>query len=735
MAVTLEHYRELFRMFQEQQAELQALRANLAQHVKQVEDKKSYKHGHINLGKDLCPDGFDGKTSEAFKAWKVKVINYLSLDNDDNIEKMMEWAGKLKEKITDEQFDEMAAQEFWDPDGDSEHKKFSKVLYRFLMAKTTDTANRIIQNGDPGNGIDAWRRLTFQFDPNLASLSQCHLKAILAIPRAKDTNEAVANIQKLEDLIRKYEKTRDKELDEELKIQRMFDILPATIEQHLVLEHRDSVPKFEDVRRRALTWIMTHTSGKAPMIDSLNENHYDPNHNHTDNTNGTEPDAEGNYGGDVMGFKGGAKGGKGGKGGFQGHCWVCGEHGHSSKYCPHSDQKGKGKGKIGNKGGGKGQHWGGQQYGNSYNPKGKGKFGNKGGGKGQQWGGQHWGSWSGWGKGGKAGEVHNLGCDQQEEWDNNNWQMDMLSFEKMNATITTKPHTGRFHALMCDDVEEEANHVKETARPNVLTGGDILEMAKIKAKQGETKRANRNKKEALSEGEGQAHRGTAPTEIPCLGVAQLPEEHPVESENENAHVTTPPNPATARRAIRALKLKEAYNEHCDCMKQACMPTNSGINLFEKHGDKAIDNVENAWMPMPRPLVIDSGAAETVIPNNWFTNHKVEESAGSRSGVYYTTADGTPVHNEGEKTLTMCTPDGNHMRQMTFQVAAVNKALGSVSKIVNNGNRVVFDVDGSYIENKWSKDKLWLREDNGVYVLDMLVAPNNESGFGRPGPQS
>ena len=66
---------------------------------------------------------------------------------------------------------------------------------------------------------------------------------------------------------------------------------------------------------------------------------------------------------------------------------------------------------------------------------------------------------------------------------------------------------------------------------------------------------------------------------------------------------------------------------------------------------------------------------------------------------------------------------------------MNKALGSVSKIVNNGNRVVFDGDGSYIENKWSKDKLWLREDNGVYVLDMLVAPNNESGFGRPGPQS
>ena len=112
--------------------------------------------------------------------------------------------------------------------------------------------------------------------------------------------------------------------------------------------------------------------------------------------------------------------------------------------------------------------------------------------------------------------------------------------------------------------------------------------------------------------------------------------------------------------------------------------------------------------------------------------------GSKSGVYYTTADGTPVHNEGEKTLTMCTSDGNHMRRMTFQVAAVNKALGSVSKMVENGNKVVFARDGSYIENEWSKDRLWLREDNGVYVLDILVAPPNhkcESGFGGQGKQS
>ena len=48
---------------------------------------------------------------------------------------------------------------------------------------------------------------------------------------------------------------------------------------------------------------------------------------------------------------------------------------------------------------------------------------------------------------------------------------------------------------------------------------------------------------------------------------------------------------------------------------------------------------------------------------------------------------------------MSTSDGGPPRKVTFQVGNVNKTLGSVSKMVRNGNRVVFDASGSYIENK------------------------------------
>ena len=55
-----------------------------------------------------------------------------------------------------------------------------------------------------------------------------------------------------------------------------------------------------------------------------------------------------------------------------------------------------------------------------------------------------------------------------------------------------------------------------------------------------------------------------------------------------------------------------------------------------------------------------------------------------------------------------------------QVCEVNKALLSVSAAVKAGNRVVFDEDGSYIENRETGQITWLVEEGGMYALKMWV---------------
>ena len=162
------------------------------------------------------------------------------------------------------------------------------------------------------------------------------------------------------------------------------------------------------------------------------------------------------------------------------------------------------------------------------------------------------------------------------------------------------------------------------------------------------------------------------------------------------------------------------------------PVNGLFKVSRTGGELNGVGVDPKWEFMPYPLVVDSGAAETVLPSAWFINHKLHESEGSRMGAVYTAANGGELENEGEKHLYLATVEGDQVRKMDFQVTDVTKALGSVSRMVHNGNRVVFDLDEwgancSYIESKSTGKRLWLRERNGVYVLDVMVAPPGYQG--------
>ena len=91
----------------------------------------------------------------------------------------------------------------------------------------------------------------------------------------------------------------------------------------------------------------------------------------------------------------------------------------------------------------------------------------------------------------------------------------------------------------------------------------------------------------------------------------------------------------------------------------------------------------------------------------------------RRGVRYEVANGVRIPDLGEKECQAVTEEGK-ARHITAQVCEVNKALLSVSKVVAAGNRVVSDGEGSYIEDKASGERMWLKEQGGMYVLKVWV---------------
>ena len=68
--------------------------------------------------------------------------------------------------------------------------------------------------------------------------------------------------------------------------------------------------------------------------------------------------------------------------------------------------------------------------------------------------------------------------------------------------------------------------------------------------------------------------------------------------------------------------------------------------------------------------------------------------------------------------------------MPAQICSANKTLMSVSQFAAQGNRVVFDDEGSYIQDKMSGEKLWMEEVGGMYMFKMWVSRKSikEEGF-------
>ena len=139
------------------------------------------------------------------------------------------------------------------------------------------------------------------------------------------------------------------------------------------------------------------------------------------------------------------------------------------------------------------------------------------------------------------------------------------------------------------------------------------------------------------------------------------------------------------------------------------------------------------------LTVDSGAAETICPTSCAPGVKTTAGIKMTQGVRYTCAGGRKIPNLGEKKCVMMTTESNAERRLTIQVADVNRALLSVSKAVDGGNRVVFDHDWSYIEDRNTGERTTLVRKGGLYVIETWVKTRQDDAppsqpFGRQGPQ-
>ena len=129
------------------------------------------------------------------------------------------------------------------------------------------------------------------------------------------------------------------------------------------------------------------------------------------------------------------------------------------------------------------------------------------------------------------------------------------------------------------------------------------------------------------------------------------------------------------------------------------------------------------------VVMDSGAAESVAPADLAPWVAIQESAGSKAGRKYLSASGEVLANLGEKKIDVYTNEGQPATA-TFQIADVTRPLCSIARVCDQGNVVVFNSSGGYIENS-SGQRTCFERSNNVYTLEFHACdPGTEPGFTR-----
>jgi hypothetical protein len=149
--------------------------------------------------------------------------------------------------------------------------------------------------------------------------------------------------------------------------------------------------------------------------------------------------------------------------------------------------------------------------------------------------------------------------------------------------------------------------------------------------------------------------------------------------------------------------------------------NPGVYLIERENDASINAVqtikEGGWSKLR--IQMDSGAIDHVMPKDAAPGVSMHPTKASQSGRGYSAANGTKIGNHGEKVLRGVTEEGNQFA-MAVQCADVTKTLGSVHRLNQGGNAVIFDGDRSYMIHKATKTITPIKQENGQFIMHLWV---------------
>ena len=158
--------------------------------------------------------------------------------------------------------------------------------------------------------------------------------------------------------------------------------------------------------------------------------------------------------------------------------------------------------------------------------------------------------------------------------------------------------------------------------------------------------------------------------------------------------------------------EEVYQEVKRCINLLTSTPTTQLN--------AVDSASTLMKWIKVPIAMDSGSMANVTPPSLFSV-LVQATDASRNKEVFHGADSTAIPNLGSQSVSGKSDSDNPVNiDIDFEVANISRPLGSVSKLLRKNNKVVLDEGNSFIQNKTTGQKVSLREEGGLFFLDVWV---------------